>query len=373
MRLRSPITGAPLRRDSHFLVAGEERWPVVDDIAFLRADRRALADEALTLLDAGGAEAATVLLLGDQDGWAPGAPPSEAARTQAVRERTRLSFRAAMDLLAFGGVATYFAHRWSDPTYLSGLALAQSHWQTPSRVLEVACGAGHFLRAFGPHAGEVTGGDIVFSKLWLARHFVAPEAELVCFDAAVAWPFEDHAADLLFCHDAFYFFADKPFAAAEMMRVAPRVLVGHVHNAQVENLSAGAPVTPGEMAALFPGCTLFDDTELTQALMESRVPSAVRASGLQRAAAVTIAWGNTLAGRADGELTRPKRGTRLRRNPLYQAGRIHWPSDRYAREYGELATYPARTDAPEVAFAGMTEAVDALARARVLLDLPERW
>ena len=372
MRLRSPLTGAALRRDGYCLVAGEERWPVVDDIAFLRADRRALADAALALLDAGDVQAATVLLLGDQDGWAPGPPPGQAARVQVVRERARLNFRAAMDLLAFGGVATYFAHRWSDPTYLSGLALAQSHWQQPGRVLEVACGAGHFLRAFAPHANEVVGGDIVFAKLWLARHFVAPEAELVCFDAGAAWPFEDRAADLLFCHDAFYFFADKTLAAAEMMRVSPRVLVGHVHNALAENFSSGAPVTPVEMAALFPGSALFDDIELTRALIERRVPSAVCASGLSGAAAMTIAWGNALAGPADGTLTRPKRGTRLRRNPLYQAGRIQWPSDRYAQEYGDLATYPALTDAPDVAFAG-SEAVDALARARVLLDLPERW
>ena len=49
---------------------------------------------------------------------------------------------------AFGPVGTYFAHRWSDPTFLSGLALAQSYWGAPRRVLEVACGAGHYLRAF---------------------------------------------------------------------------------------------------------------------------------------------------------------------------------------------------------------------------------
>ncbi len=150
-------------------------------------------------------DGALVALLGDQDGWARTPPPTEAARRDVVRGRDTLSFRQAMDLLAFGPVGTYFAHRWSDPTFLSGLALAQAYWGAPRRVLELACGAGHFLRAFAGQRAEVIGGDLVFAKLWLARHWVAPAATLVCFDAAAPWPFGDRAADLLFCHDAFYF------------------------------------------------------------------------------------------------------------------------------------------------------------------------
>ncbi len=373
MRLRSPASGALLRRDGHALVAGEERWPVLDEIAYLRADRRDLARAAVARLDAGDAEGALVLLLGDQDGWARSPPPTEAARREVVRRRDSLSFREAMELLALGPVGTYFAHRWSDPTFLSGLALAQAHWQPAARVLEVACGAGHYLRAFLPQAAETVGGDLVFAKLWLARHFVARDATLVCFDAATAWPFEDDAADLLFCHDAFYFLPDKPFVAAEMMRVAPRVLVGHMHNALVDNLSAGEPLSPGGYAALFPGCTLFDDGALTEALVEAAVPQALPEAGLRAAAAVALAWGSEAAGAADGPLTRPAPGVPLRRNPLYQDGAIRWPSDRYAREYGALATYPPRIDAPDTAVAGGNAAIDALARRRVLLDLPERW
>ena len=164
---------------------------MVDGIAFLRADRRALANAALACLDAGDREAALVLLLGDQDGWARTPPPSEAARLEVVRHSAELSFREAMELLAFGPVGTYFAHRWSDPTFLSGLALAQSYWGAPRSVLELACGAGHYLRAFAGRAAEVIGGDLVFAKLWLARHWIAPEATLVCFDAAEPWPFAD--------------------------------------------------------------------------------------------------------------------------------------------------------------------------------------
>ncbi len=373
MILRSPLTGRVLARSGHSVAAEGERWPVVDDIVFLRADRRALADAALACLDAGDGDGALVLLLGDQDGWARTPPPTEAARREVVARRDALSFRAAMDLLAFGPVGTYFAHRWSDPTFLSGLALAQSYWGAPRTVLELACGAGHFLRAFQGHAAGVVGGDLVFAKLWLARHWVAPTATLVCFDAAEPWPFADRAADLLFCHDAFYFLPEKRQVAAEMLRVATRVLVGHMHNALVDNLSAGEPLEPATYAAMFPAPDLFDDRELTAALVETRVPRKATLPELAEAPAVALAMGTAAPGPAAGPLTVPPPGAALRRNPLYEGGAIRWPSERYEAEYGALATYPSHTDAPDAAIAGQTPAIDALARHRVLVDLPERW
>ena len=345
---------------------------MIDGIAFLRADRRALADAALSRLDFGDFEAALVLLLGDQDSWARTPPPDEPSRLRVIRDRDSLTFREAMDLLAFGPVGTYFAHRWSDPTFLSGLALAQSYWGAPRRVLELACGAGHYLRAFSGHAGEVVGGDLVFAKLWLARHWIAPQATLVCFDAAAPWPFADRAADLLFCHDAFYFLPEKPRVAAEMLRVANRVLVGHMHNALVDNLSAGEPLEPATYAAMFPAPDVFDDRELTAALVELRIPRTSSLLALADAPAVALAVGTAAPGIAAGPLTEPPPGTVLRRNPLYTGGEIRWPSERYEREYGPLSTYPRVTTAPEQALAG-DPATTVFARRRELLDLPERW
>ena len=375
--LCSPVSGRVLHADTlHSLVDGAERWPVVADIPFLRADRRALADTALAALDAGDAERALVLLLGDQDNWARTPPPSEADRTALVRDAETLTFRAAMDRLAFGAVGTYFAHRWSDPTFLSGLALAEAHWNAPSRVFELACGAGHYLREFGRFASLVTGADIVFAKLWLARCFLAPAARLVCFDAAVRWPIGHAAADLVFCHDAFYFLPEKPHVAAEMLRVAGpdgRVLVGHAHNALVDNLSAGDPLSPGGYAELFGTPMIYDDRELTQALVDARAPVPGTAATTAGAPAVALATGCGAPRRLSGGLTMPPAGTMLRRNPLYAGPGILWPSERYQHEYGPLATYPLQSDAPERAVAGADFATDQLARRRVLLDLPQQW
>lgn len=370
--LRSPLSGAVLKADTPFsLSAAGERWPVLDGIPFLRADRRELAEAALAQLDAGRPDAALVVLLGDQDNWARSAPPDASSCGRVVDEASCLSFRDAMDLLAFGSVGTYFAHRWSDPTFLSGLALAEAH-DPPGPVFELACGAGHFLREFG-RRGPASGGDIVFAKLWLARRFVAPEARLVCFDAAVAWPFADGAFGTVFCHDAFYFLPDKPHVAAEMQRVASCILVGHAHNALTDNLSSGEPLAPDAYAALFPGASLFDDRELTASLVEARAPRSVAAGALVGAPAVSWAQKAGPARPVLGGLAVPPPGTVLRRNPLYEGDRIRWPSPRYETEYAQLVTYPDEASGPLTALAGSDPGIDALARRRVLLDLPASW
>ena len=371
--LSSPVTGQILHADNpHALAASGERWPVIEGIPFLRADRRALADAALRALDAGDTEHALVLLLGDQDNWARTPPPSEQDRLTLVRA-TGLSFRDAMDRLAFGPVGTYFAHRWSDPTFLSGLALAEAHWISPRRVFELACGAGHFLREFARVSPEVSGGDIVFAKLWLARRYIAPQARLLCFDAAGPWPLAGGSTDLVFCHDAFYFLPDKPHVAAEMRRVsAGQVLVGHAHNALVNTLSSGSPMDPAGYAALFDTPLLYDDAELTRALVESRAPVPALAPTLSGAEAVSMAAGCSAPRPVQGGLAVPPVGTVLRRNPLYQPDTIIWPSPRYEQEYGPLATYPMTATGPLTGTAG-DAGTDALARRRVLLDLPASW
>jgi hypothetical protein len=180
----------------------------------------------------------------------------------------------------------------------------------------------------------------------------------------------------VFCHDAFYFLPEKPHVANEMLRVAGpsgRVLVGHAHNALVDNLSAGEPLPPVDYAALFGTPLLYDDRELTHALVESRAPRPGTADGIADAPAIALATGVGAPRPVTGNLAMPPPGAELRRNPLYAGPAIQWPSDRYAREYGPLATYPMQTDAPERAVAGTDPAIDQLARRRVLLDLPLRW
>lgn len=354
------------------------RWPVIDGIVFARASRPELANEALSLLDAGDCDAALVLLLADQDDWWRGPTADPAALRDLVANRASLTLREAMARLSWGPVGDYFAHRWSDPTFLAGLALMEAHWTAPQSAFELACGIGQYLRALSQRGVAATGADVVFAKLWVARHWVAPEAELVCLDAAIQpWPIgEGRRFDLVACHDAFYFLEPKGLILSCLRGMAGEagwLAIGHIHNREWPNLSAGSAVTAEELAGLFPDAIAYDDAELTRAAVERRAPHAAPPAALRGAEAFSVVAGPGAvpARPLAGALSLPPEGAFLRRNPLYSAGEIAWPSERYAREYGPRATYPARTDCPEHAVA--TAATADWALRRELLDLPERW
>lgn len=354
------------------------RWPVIDGIAFARASRPELAAEALARLDAGDRDGALVLLLADQDDWWRGPTADEAALRTLLRDRERMTLREAMEHLAWGPVGDYFAHRWSDPTFLAGLALMEAHWTAPKNAFELACGIGQYLRALGQRGVGCTGADVVFAKLWVARHWVAPSAELICLDAAVMpWPLgKGRRFDLVACHDAFYFLEPKgPILDCLRCLAGDEgwLAIGHVHNRDWPNLSAGSAITAGELAALFPDGIVYDDAELTRAAIGRRAPRAEALGNLTGAEAFSVVAGPGVGPvrPVTGALALPPEGAALRRNPLYQSGEIAWPSDRYAREYGPRATYPARATCPESAVAGAATAEWAMRRE--LLDLPERW
>ncbi len=382
--LRSPSTGRVLQqRGDGLLVADGEAWPVIDGIPFLRTNRAELAAEAVRLIEAGETGRATALLLRDQDPYAPDPPPSVAACEQVVRGRDALGFRSAMQALGFGRVGDYFAHRWTDPTFLSGLALLGLALPAEGgRAFELACGAGHFLSALHRAGVAASGGDLVFAKLWLARHFVSPDALLVCFDAEAPWPFAAGSTDTVFCHDAFYFLPGKPGIASQMKRLAGEtgtVAVGHAHNADAANHSAGAPLTVAGYASLFPGAQLFDDADLTKAFASGQAPAAADASALAAVAALSLLW--QAGGRAREACGRTGFGTEsgpmLRLNPLYrqdaEGARIAWPSARYEQEYAALATYPTRWSGPAVIDRADNPDAEALLRRRIYVELPDRW
>ena len=373
--LRSPLGGAALTADTpHSVAAAGERWPVIDGIAYLRTGRDALVAAVLASLDAGDAARALALLLPEQDEWW-GGPPADPDRVATlIRDSDRLSFREAMDHLGFGRVGDYFAHRWSDPTYLAGLALLEAHWAEPDCAFELACGTGPYLRELARRGVPCTGGDVVFAKLWLARHWVVgPTVELMCFDAASPWPIAGRRHGLVLCHDAFYFLEPKP-VIAEALRAATAadglLAVAHVHNSGTSNLSSGASLSAAAFSALFAGGTFYDDAELTHALIAARAPRPRSPETLADVEAFSLALGDVLPPRPVlAGLALPPAGATLRRNPLYgDDDRVAWPSERYREEYARRATYPRHSRV-----ARRVPATEAAARSRELVDLPERW
>ncbi len=333
--------------------------PVVDGIPYARAGRDDLRAEVAGLLAAGETDRARVLLLADADDWwtEPPPPPEQLARVPAAG-----TLREAMDALGMGRVADYFAHRWSDPTHLAGLALLQQHWPGSRPVVDVACGIGAHLRELSRRgAGDLLGVDVVWAKLWLAKRFVCPAARYVCADLTAAPDLAVGRPAYVMCHDAFYFLRDKPAAAAAMRALAGdggTVVVGHAHVADPH----GAPLTPEGYAEVLGAGLLYDDDELTRSLLEGRPPRPSPPADLRASEAVALVAGDPLAP-APVDLGEPL--PPLSPNPLYRHGVLTWPSERYAAEYGPRSSHlPPRWPDPLPADA---------ARRRLLVDLPEAW
>lgn len=375
--LRSPRDGGPLRADTpHSLTDAEARWPVVEGIPFLRGGREALAREALGHLDAGEPTRALVALLADRDGWAPGEPPSLAARERVAADGA--SLRERMSALGFGPVADYFACRPSDPSFLSCLGLLAAGWDGEGAIFELACGMGHLGREVRARGGTWCGADVVFAKLWLARRHVVGDAPLVCTDAEGPLPLGDASADVALCHDALYFMRDKRHVVGELERIAPTVLLGHLHTPH-EKRSTGAPLDPAGWAALLPGAELHDDAALARSALTRVAARPAAPAELGEAPAVSLVRSATPP-RAAIDLARPPAGTPLRAGPLYERRgdrlALRWPSDRHEAEYAPLAGHlPAEVTLDERgerdAIAGYDAEIDDLARRRVLVD--RRW
>ena len=197
--------------------------------------------------------------------------------------------------------------------------------------------------------------------------------DLVCFDAGSPWPVAGPAYDLVLCHDAFYFLEPKDrilSALRALVREGGTLAVGHVHNREADNLSAGAGVTAAEIAALFPQAAVYDDADLTRAVAEGRAPAPRLPAELARVEAFSLAEGAAPGWRGASGLLVPPAGARPRLNPLYspdgQGAAIAWPSERYRGEYAARATYRSRIEAP------LAPSPERLRR-REFLDLPERW
>ena len=379
MTYRSPLSGQILVADTpHSLAAPGERWPVVDGIPYLRTNSEGLVSVALDHLDAGCPDDALVALLTDQDEWWTGPATDLSELKRLMRERDTLNLRDAMALLRMGPVADYFAYRWSDPTYLAGLALLEAHWNAPARAFELACGIGHYLRDLTRHGVVCLGADVVFAKCWLARHWVAPEADYVVFDAAAPWPVADARFDLVMCHDAFYFLPDQRRIAERLSRAAEPdgvLAISHLHNAGHGGAVLGPARSAAEWADLFPQATVYDERTLLGALMLRTTPAPSGWTDDDDVEAWSLVQGAVPARAVDGGMALPPAGAVLQANPLLSADGAEWPSHRYRDEYaaGCLWAMPDAGLRDLFGAAPQASPVPDDVRLRRVVDLPERW
>ena len=394
---------------------GSQRWPEVDGVPYLRVGREELTGRVVEQLEAGDVATARAELLRDQDDFARQPPPS-LETTLAISREEPATFREAMRLLEYGPVAHYFAHRTSTPTFLSGCTLL-SETVGGDRILEVCCGAGHFLRwldqrsetaafysrsegadeaAIEADRLHTTGVDVVWSKLWLAKRYLEVSSDLVCCDvSAASLPFEDRAFDVGFCHDAIYFLPDKASFLGELRRVAINLMIGHAHNRLADHGDvAGTPCSPQEYEQLASGSKFYDDAVLTRiAWRQGGFESAGYVESVDSLEDVeAVGWMDLNDAEHTfvfGDSWRTTLGS-FRLNPLLteRDGQLipDWPEQRFAEEYADAdyLTVPVPSDADAALIesrayletndddATRERAEELLAR-RTFIDVPERW
>ena len=378
VHLLSPHNGKRLTPHAPYLLSdGELLWPVVEDIAYLRP-RHDLRERAVALLQAEKKDEALLVLLQDQDRFAPLPPPDqETLRTLVGDENVGL--REAMQMLNYGPVADYFAYRWATPTFLSGLALLQQTVRAGQPVVEIACGMGHFLSVLEANGASTVGVDLVFSKLWLARRYLGIQGTLICGDIEQAAPLVTKQSASVFCHDAFYFFEHKLpiIKALRALAAGGSLAVGHVHTNAVDHGVAGYPLAIEEYIAMASDDARFwDDTQLIDAWLHQEAVPNQSVRELQHSEAV--AWTEGPINQALFPLDQP--AAPLVRNPLLEdfegIVRIQWPTERFQEEYEADAAYlHSAQDLAELNDPDSLslERRNVLFRRRTLLDLPAQW
>ena len=341
--LVSPTNGELLRpAGSGLLSDGETLWPYLDNCYYLRVGREALVEEVVSLIQQGRREQALTVLLSDRRSTdIPEPDPRD------VHEllRSRPSFHKAIELLGYGGLGWYFEHRWIIPTYLSGLSLL--HWQVPrgQRVLEIGAGLGHLTAHWEQMGGaDSICADVVFSHLWLSQRYLRPGRISVCFDATGPFPLTTGSVDAVLGHDCLHYFSDMPGAIAEMRRVASsgRLLIGHLHNAEAENFSAGRPLSLDEYKSLLGPSTVYDDAEMTYAWLEQRPPRPYVTTSGNSPAAFAFVTGECPVdpvGILPDPASYPSRLGEIIANPLLGATSPAWPSEKFVNEYARPFPY----------------------------------
>ena len=371
-------------------------FPVVAGIPVMMADET--TRQALQDLESGRDDEALLGLLGLSDDTA------RRERFHALMTQDTATYRDFLGLLCRDAEGTYFLHRLTDPTFLTGEALlraiGEQRWPVQSRTLDLCGGSGHLTRVltgFCPPGEALVPGtvlaDVYFWKLWLAARFIAPGSGPVCCDANHPLPFARGTFSTVVLADAFPYIWHKRLLAEEMMRLAGAdgvVVMPHLHSALGDNFSAGDTLTPAAYLALFEPCQprLFSDERIFDEMIEHRVVDLTRdVSAEQLGAEPSL----TLVASARDDLFRRCELTderdvtgELSVNPLYRVERrgessiltLTFPTPEYEAEFGECRRYLPDRITVEADLTGpilpesLGSGYEELRERRVLVDAP---
>lgn len=296
-------------------------------------------------------------------------------------------------------ISNYFSYRYTQPRHLAALCVASVLRESKDAVLDLACGIGHLTHylSYGLPDKRVVGIDRDFFRLFVAKNYIAPQAEFVCGDADTSVPFADRAFGAVFCSDAFFCFLQRAAAVREMVRVAGpegNIVLTRSRNFAVEPRQ-GYELTPDGYRRLFAGCglktALFSEDTLVG---QYRARQGLDLTVGDQADLEQAEWLSIFATQSEAPFRRypawdawPHAVGRLGVNPLYERtpvnGRVdlkvRFPSDWYRYQNAKFLEYaPEQLSVPAALIAqlgaGQTPPdIETYVDRFVVIGMPDRY
>ena len=159
------------------------------------------------------------------------------------------------EVLGNSSYEVYLKHRFSSQSFWALYPFIPVLSKRRKRILDMCCGAGHasFVISEYVNPDELICVDGSFKTLYLAKKYFS-NAEFINIDANYQLPFKDDVFSSVFMMDAFHYVDARALLAKELERVLGHegmLLLLHLHNALVENVAAGKPLSPSTWKGLF--------------------------------------------------------------------------------------------------------------------------
>jgi len=292
--------------------------------------------------------------------------------------------------------------RFGQPRHLVALSFTTLINNPTKPVLDLACGYGHLTRSLArrAHPQPVVGVDQTFTGLYLAKTFIAPEAQYVCCAADGPLPFPDDFFSATFCSDAFHYFIHKLSSLKELRRLISddgTIIMVWIHNLHVRRPHDGIPLPPGGYEALIADMPhrLVADSDVLARYLKRQGPPLAASGELERLSREPL-LSIVASPRQDvfkdyGEFQDwPHGHGRLDLNPLYRIDKandspedVHlrrtYPSDFYLDDHAQSKEYlPETVKVHSRVLADLAEGyrtpdVERLVDQFVAMGMPERY